>query len=113
MPKLPIFGLLSYRYNIYQVRLEFRKLFDILVHPTGASGRGSGGGAQSLVLLVLVVQGSQIGIFINISSSEMQIVCTTALNQLRRNLYFCPTHFSSTDFTSYVFGKWESRVRGN
>ena len=56
---------------------------------------------------------TQIGIFINISSSEMQIVCTTALNQLRRNLYFCPAHFSSTDFTSYVFGKWESRVRGN
>ena len=28
-----IFGLLSYRYNIYQVRLEFRKLFDMLVHP--------------------------------------------------------------------------------
>ena len=28
-----IFGLLSYRYNIYQVILEFRKLFDILVHP--------------------------------------------------------------------------------
>ena len=24
----------SYRYNIYQVRLEFRKLFDILVHPS-------------------------------------------------------------------------------
>ena len=30
-----IFGLLSYRYNIYQVRMEFRKLFDILVHPSG------------------------------------------------------------------------------
>ena len=29
-----IFGLLSYRYNIYQVGLEFRKLFDILVHPS-------------------------------------------------------------------------------
>ena len=29
-----IFGLLSYGYNIYQVRMEFRKLFDILVHPT-------------------------------------------------------------------------------
>ena len=28
-----IFGLLSYRYNIYQVRIEFQKLFDILVHP--------------------------------------------------------------------------------
>ena len=28
-----IFGLLSYRYNIYQVRMEFRKLFYILVHP--------------------------------------------------------------------------------
>ena len=28
-----IFGLLSYRYNIYQVRIEFRKLFDVLVHP--------------------------------------------------------------------------------
>ena len=28
-----IFGLLSYRYNIYQVRIEFRKLFGILVHP--------------------------------------------------------------------------------
>ena len=66
-----------------------------------------------LLVLVLVVQGSQIGIFINISSSEMQIVCTTALNQLRRNIYFCPAHFSSTDFTSYVFGKWESRARGN
>ena len=31
-PKI-IFGLLSYRYKIYQVGLEFRKLFDILVHP--------------------------------------------------------------------------------
>ena len=31
-----IFGLLSYGYNIYQVRMEFRKLFDILVHPTAA-----------------------------------------------------------------------------
>ena len=29
-----IFGLHSCRYNIYQVRIEFRKLFDILVHPT-------------------------------------------------------------------------------
>ena len=28
-----IFGLLSYKYKIYQVRLEFRKLVDILVHP--------------------------------------------------------------------------------
>ena len=27
-----IFGLLSYRYNLYKVRIEFRKLFDILVH---------------------------------------------------------------------------------
>ena len=29
-----IFGLLSYRYNLHQVRLEFRQLFDILVHPS-------------------------------------------------------------------------------
>ena len=29
-----IFGLLSYKYNLHQVRLEFRQLFDILVHPT-------------------------------------------------------------------------------
>ena len=28
-----IFGRHSYRYNIYQVRMEFRKLFYILVHP--------------------------------------------------------------------------------
>ena len=28
-----IFGLLSHRYNLHQVRLEFRQLFDILVHP--------------------------------------------------------------------------------
>ena len=28
-------SLLSYRYNIYKVRMEFQKLFDILVHPTG------------------------------------------------------------------------------
>ena len=28
-----IFGLLSYKYNLHQVRLEFRQLFDILVHP--------------------------------------------------------------------------------
>ena len=28
-----IFGLLSYRHNIYQVRIEFGKLFDISVHP--------------------------------------------------------------------------------
>ena len=27
-------SLLSYKYKIYQVRLEFRKLFDILVHPS-------------------------------------------------------------------------------
>ena len=30
-----IFGRHSYRYNIYQVRMEFRKLFDILVRPNG------------------------------------------------------------------------------
>ena len=30
-----IFGLLSYRYNLYQVGLEFRQLFYILVHPNG------------------------------------------------------------------------------
>ena len=29
-----IFGLLSYKYNLHQVGLEFRQLFDILVHPT-------------------------------------------------------------------------------
>ena len=29
-----IFDLLSYRYKLYQVGLEFRQLFDILVHPT-------------------------------------------------------------------------------
>ena len=29
-----IFGLLLYKYKIYQVGQEFRKLFDILVHPT-------------------------------------------------------------------------------
>ena len=28
-----IFGLLSYKYNLHQVRLESRQLFDILVHP--------------------------------------------------------------------------------
>ena len=28
-----IFGLLSYKYNLHQVGLEFRQLFDILVHP--------------------------------------------------------------------------------
>ena len=28
-------SLLSYRYNIYKIRMEFQKLFDILVHPTG------------------------------------------------------------------------------
>ena len=32
-PKI-IFDLLSYRYNIYQVRIEIWKLFDILVHPS-------------------------------------------------------------------------------
>ena len=32
-----IFGLLSYRYNLHQVGLEFRQLFDILVHPTAAA----------------------------------------------------------------------------
>ena len=29
-----IFGLLSYRYNLYQVGLEFQQLFDILVRPS-------------------------------------------------------------------------------
>ena len=29
-----VFGLLSYKYNLNQVRLEFRQLFDILVHPS-------------------------------------------------------------------------------
>ena len=29
-----IFGLLLYKYKIYQVGWEFRQLFDILVHPT-------------------------------------------------------------------------------
>ena len=29
-----IFGLLSYKYNLHQVGLEFRQLFDTLVHPT-------------------------------------------------------------------------------
>ena len=28
-----IFGLLSYKYNLHQVGLEFRQPFDILVHP--------------------------------------------------------------------------------
>ena len=34
-----IFGLLSYKYNLHQVRLEFRQLFDILVHPTDDAPR--------------------------------------------------------------------------
>ena len=34
-----IFGLLSYRYNLHQVGLEFRQLFDILVHPTDDAPR--------------------------------------------------------------------------
>ena len=32
-----IFGLLSYRYNLHQVRLEFRQLLYILVHPNSYS----------------------------------------------------------------------------
>ena len=38
-----IFGLLLYRYNIYQVRIEFWKLFDILVHPIGHIRSWKGG----------------------------------------------------------------------
>ena len=32
--KCPFYTLKT-NYNIYQVRMEFRKVFDILVHPTG------------------------------------------------------------------------------
>ena len=39
-----IFGLLSYKYNLHQVGLEFRQLFDILVHPTSHPGLGSSPG---------------------------------------------------------------------
>ena len=35
-----IFGLLSYKYNLHQVGLEFRQLFDILVHPRRHPGVG-------------------------------------------------------------------------
>ena len=44
------FGLLSYRYKIYQVGLEFRKLFDILVHPT-EHGPYHGVGMRMVVVL--------------------------------------------------------------